>query len=130
MRVGFIKSGCGSVGRAVASKTRGSRFESSHRHIVLEWRNMKKRPRIIAFLQNLLLWEQFISCQLTLQLKFQMNPPTTLNLCAWVEWRTLMKLYNRTEEVNQFCPEEKGSSHFNLTYRKCHTKVFFTSRTY
>ena len=31
----YTGSGCGSVGRAVASETRGPRFESSHRQIFI-----------------------------------------------------------------------------------------------
>ena len=30
LKVGLMGSGCGSVGRAVASETRGLRFKSSH----------------------------------------------------------------------------------------------------
>ena len=50
----IVQSGCGSVGRAVASDTRGPRFESSHRqknyieHLLstgLKRRKLRKRGR-------------------------------------------------------------------------------------
>ena len=59
----FKGSGCGSVGRAVASDTRGPRLESSHRqknifikhlftvNCVLKRQNKEKRPRM-AHLKN------------------------------------------------------------------------------
>ena len=50
-------SGCGSVGRVVASDTRDPRFESSHRLIylllaVLKRRKKKKRPGVAHFLKK------------------------------------------------------------------------------
>ena len=52
-------SGCGSVGRAVASVTRGLWFESSHRHIYLPIANCiektkikKKRPEMAHSIQK------------------------------------------------------------------------------
>ena len=51
-------SGCGSVGRAVTSNSRGPRFESSHRqkyklniYCQLYWidENKEKRPRLVHF---------------------------------------------------------------------------------
>ena len=40
-----LGSGCGSVGRAVASNTRGPQFESSHQQFYLYWQCIEKTKR-------------------------------------------------------------------------------------
>ena len=59
----FMGSGCGSVGRAVASDTRDPQFESSHRkafikhlftvNCVVKTKIKKKRPGMAYFLTNI-----------------------------------------------------------------------------
>ena len=48
----MLDNGCGSVGRAVASNTRGPRFESSHQQILFllstEWAKIKKKEAVIG----------------------------------------------------------------------------------
>ena len=61
----FLGSGCGAVGRAVAYDTRGPRFESSHRQLLLNIyllltvcrkdENKEKRPGMAHLLKNTIL---------------------------------------------------------------------------
>ena len=81
-------SGCGSVGRAVVSDTRGPRFESSHQqkfinieqllytvNCVLKRRKIKKkRPGMAHFLKK---WEKCLSSMQCWDLNLSLPPITT-----------------------------------------------------
>ena len=63
LKESFWGSGCSSVGRAVASDTRGPRFESSHRQNFISNTNCiektkikKERSEMAEFLKKILFW--------------------------------------------------------------------------